>query len=326
MLQFVVVGQGCAVGVEQAVGAFVAVHLEAAVLRRKDALFVAIAALELNTPLSSRRGVGGEAHALVGPLPDGATGNARRALNDFPLAVVVLERDAERVAVFGEDDGAVKMLVEPAYLARRGVVGRVDGGGRREWRYALLCRAFLPEAAEVGAYLREAVGPRRVERTDVVAHLDAGLCQRVLVAHAPYEHGGVQLVALDGGQGTLHEDVLIAAVREVLVAIAEGHLVDEIEAQRVGQLVEARFARIVRQAQKVNRRLLHQAHVLQGKVVGDDLHGQRVGAVRIDASQLDGLSIHLQDVSGNCNLADANFVGKGLQRPAFLLDVGAQGI
>ena len=46
MLQLVIVGQGRAVGIEQSVGALVAVHLEAAVGRGEDAFLVAIAAVE----------------------------------------------------------------------------------------------------------------------------------------------------------------------------------------------------------------------------------------------------------------------------------------
>jgi hypothetical protein len=59
-----------------------------------------------------------ERHPLVYPFPDTATSNAWCALYDFPLAVVVFEGDAKRMAVLREDDGTVSPLVEVSNLRR----------------------------------------------------------------------------------------------------------------------------------------------------------------------------------------------------------------
>ena len=128
----------------------------------------------------------------------------------------------------------------------------------------------------------------------------------------------MNLVALHGGQGAALQYVLIAAAGEVLVAEAKGHFVHEVEAQRVGQLVEARLTGVVAQAHVVNRCLLHQPHVLQREVVADDLHRLWVGAVGIDAAQLDGPSVQLQHVAVDGYLAYANLLGDGLQQLVLL--------
>ena len=173
------------------------------------------------------------------------------------------------MAVFGEDDRTVAVLVETCYLARRGIVGRVDGSRRWE-ALALLA---LEEAAEVAAHLWIAVGARRVElRLHIVAQTDADVCQRVLVAQTPDEYRRMVLVATDGGLGALLQHGIELFLREVLVAVAEGHLVDDVEAERVGQFVESWLAGVVRGADVVHRGFLHQLHVAKGQVIADDLH------------------------------------------------------
>ena len=319
VLQLVVVGQRRAVGVEQSVGAIVAVHLEARRVRREDPLLVAKSGV-----LHARVCIP-ERYALVGPLPHRAAGYAGRALYDFPLAVVVFKRDAQRVAIFGEDDGTVQVLVETAYLRGRGIVGRVDGCRRREG--VTVSRALLlPETAEVAAYLREAVGARGVEPGHVVAHLDAGLRQRVLVAHTPNQHRGVVLVAPHGGAGALHQQGLVAAATEVFVAVAEGHLRDQVEAQRVGQIVEAGLAGIVGETHVVDRGLLHHAHIAQRQCVANDLHRARVGGVGVDAAQLDGASVQIEHVAVDGQLAQPHPLLYGLQRLGTPLQSDAQRI
>ena len=134
------------------------------------------------------------------------------------------------------------------------------------------------------------------------------------------------LVATDGGMCPLLEHGIEGRVGQVLVAEAEGHLVDDVEAQRVGQFVEARLARIVRRADIVDGGLLHQSHVAQDAGLTDDLHRRRVGAVRGDATQFDGPSVEFQDVPLDGQLAESEPVLEGLQRLPFLEQRGAQGV
>ena len=110
----------------------------------------------------------------------------------------------------------------------------------------------------------------------------------------------------------------------MLIAKAEGHFVDKIEAQGVGQFVEARLTRIVRQAHIVDRRLLHHVHVLEGKGVRNDLHRHRVSGVGIDAAQLDGLSVELEDIAVDSDLTDTYLLGESLEGLTLLLHIHAQ--
>ena len=100
VLQLVVVGQRRAVGIEQSVGALVAEHLEAAVGRSEHPLLVPINLITHHFSLityhfsfitSHFSLITPKRHALVNPFPYAAAGNAWCALDDFPLAVVVLE-------------------------------------------------------------------------------------------------------------------------------------------------------------------------------------------------------------------------------------------
>ena len=126
------------------------------------------------------------------------------------------------------------------------------------------------------------------------------------------------LVAADGGLCALLQLRVEGGVVQVLVPEPEGHLVDDVESERVGQFVESRFARIVRRAYVVHRGFLHQLHVAEGQGVADNLHGARVGGVTGDAAQLDGRSVQLQDVALDGQLAEAEAVGEGLQKLAFV--------
>ena len=183
-----------------------------------------------------------EWHALVNPFPHAASGNAWCAFDDLPLPVMVFKRDAQGVAILGEDDRAVEMLVESANLACGGVVGRVDRG----LRWESLAFLALEEFAEVAAHLWIAIGTGGVELVfHVIAQFDADVGEGILIAQTPYQHRGVVLVTAYGGLCALLEHRVIGRVGEMLVAKAEGHLIDDVETQRVGQLIEAGFSGIV---------------------------------------------------------------------------------
>ena len=226
------------------------------------------------------------------------------------------------MAVLCKDDGAVEALIQSFQLPCRGIVRSEDRSRRRE----ALGILPLEEATEERAHLRETVGARSIELAHVFAHLDTRLRQRILVAHAPHDYRGMILVTGDGGQRAGLQDILIGTVGQMLVAIAEGDLVDEVEAQRVGQLIEAGLTGIMRQAEEVDRCLLHHLHVLQRQLVADHLHRPRISTMNIHATQLDGASVQLQHITVDADLADANLLRDRLQRLPLLSDVDLQRI
>ena len=127
------------------------------------------------------------------------------------------------MAIFSEDDGAVGFLIETCQLARSGIVGSIDVRHLRE---------IVVEVAEVAANLRIAYGATWVKLClYIVAQAQADVGKRILVAKAPDEHRGVVFVAAYGGLRTLLQHWIELVLRQVLVAIAEGHLVDDIEAE-----------------------------------------------------------------------------------------------
>ena len=134
------------------------------------------------------------------------------------------------------------------------------------------------------------------------------------------------LIATDGGLCPLLQYGIELILIQILVAIAEGHLVDDVEPQRVSQFVEARFTRIVRGADVVHRSLLHQAHVLQGQLVADDFNSFRVGGMTCDTTQLNRLSVEFQDISVYRQLTETKLMFKRLKGFALLHQLRAQGV
>ncbi len=134
------------------------------------------------------------------------------------------------------------------------------------------------------------------------------------------------LVAADGGLCSLLQNLVVGRVGQVLVTISKGHLVDDIEAQRVCQFVEARLAWIVGGTDIVDRGFLHQPHVLQRERIADDLHRPRVCGMAGDTAQFDGFPIQFQHLAVNGQFADAETVFKGLYHPALLQKLCAQGV
>ena len=181
VLQFIIVGQRRTISIKQSVRPFIAAHLEAAVGRGIDLFLIAVPPFTIHY----------KRHALIDPLPDRAARNPRGTLDDFPLAVVVLEGNTHRVTILCKDDRTVSPLVEVGYLCGRRIVGRVDVERLRQ---------VIVEFAEIGPDHRIADGAHGVEFTlHVVTQFHADGCQRVLVAETPDEHRGMILVTADGG-------------------------------------------------------------------------------------------------------------------------------
>ena len=232
---------------------------------------------------------------------------------------MVFERDAEGVKILGKDYRAVGTLIEIAQLTVRGVMRCVDIGHLGE---------IVIKLAEVAAHLRVTDGARGVELLlYVMAQLHADISKRILVAKTPDEHRWVVLIAADSGLSTLLQHRIELAFIKVLIAIAKGNLVDDVESQRVGQFVESWFARIVRGADIVDRGLLHHLHILKSKTVADNLACERIGRVSINATQLEWHAVKLKNLSvGNGKLAETELMMEGLERFALLLESGAQGV
>ena len=284
MAQLIIVGQRYAVGIQQTVCAFVAKHLESASFGSIYFFLVAIKPAIRHFPFFRL-----ERHSLVNPFPHTAAGNAWSPFDDLPLPVVVLERDAERMAILSEDDWPVGALIEGSNLTGCGIMRCIDIGNNGE---------IVIEATEIRAHLRIADGARSVEMLlDVSSQLLAHRCQRILIAQTPNEYRCMVLVTTDGCLGTLAENVVVGRVAEMLISITEGHLVDDIEAQRVSQLVETRLTGIVRCADIVHRGLFHQAHILERQRLADHLHMLWVGSMASDASQFDGTAIQLEHMA-----------------------------
>ena len=88
-----------------------------------------------------------------------------------------MERDAEGVEIFREDDRAVGMLVETAHLPCCGIVGRIDVGHRGE--------VLEVVGAEGAAPLGITDVARGVELLDILAKTYKALGEGVFVAQAP---------------------------------------------------------------------------------------------------------------------------------------------
>src|SRR3954463_16791062 len=70
-------------------------------------------------------------------------------------------------------------------------------------------------------------------------------------------------------------------------------LVDDVEAELVAQLEEARVRRVVRRAHRVDVVGLHELDVAAHHVLADGAPGQRVELVPVDAVQLDAVPVDL---------------------------------
>jgi len=213
---------------------------------------------------------------LVSPLPHASSCHAVGALYYLPLSVVVLERHSEGVAVFGEELRAVGVLIEACELTGFGVVGRIDVDE---------CRPLVVVLSEVASHLRVAHRACVVECLHSLSHLLCDRCQGVLVSYAPYHHAGAVFVACHCCVCPCEEYVLIAFLREVLFSSSERHLVNDIEAQRVGEVVEARLAGVVGGSDIVYRCLFHHFHVLECQLVADYLHCLGVGGVCVHSTE-----------------------------------------
>ena len=80
------------------------------------------------------------------------------------------------------------------------------------------------------------------------------------------------LVTTDRGLCPLLKNRVESGVSEILVSIAKWHFVDDIETQRVGQLIKTRFTRIVRCTDIVDGCLFHQSHITKDTGFVDNLY------------------------------------------------------
>ena len=116
----------------------------------------------------------------------------------------------------------------------------------------------------------------------------------------------------------LLQDWIEGRIAQVLVAIAKGHLVYDIESQRVGQFIETRLTGIVGGADIVYRGFLHQAHITQYGSLVYHLYCLWVCRMTVHSTQFYRAPIKLQYVSFYCQFPEAELMLKGLQNLVLL--------
>ena len=157
----------------------------------------------------------------------------------------------------------------------------------------------------------------------VVTQLDADIGQRILVADAPNQYRGMILVTSNGCLCTLLQHLVESRVIEVPVTITERNLIDDIEAEGIGQLIEPWLSWIMTGADKVDRSLFHQLHVAQDAGIINHLYSLGVSSMACDTTQFDGLSVEPQNITIDSQFAKTKLVLKGLECLVLLKKRGA---
>ena len=161
-----------------------------------------------------------------------------------------------------------------------------------------------------------------------------------LVAEGPDGDAGVVLVALVHVDGTVHvggeplgvvaEGSALAQVVVHAVRLDIGLIVD-VQSVLVAELVETAALGIMGQTDGIDVVLLHQLQVTADQVLGDIVAGKGIVLVGIDALELDGLAVDVEEHVGTAlgrelsggldlELSEAHVIGHGLHRLSVSID------
>ncbi len=130
-----------------------------------------------------------------------------------------------------------------------------------------------------------------------------------LVAERPDDHRGVVLVAQHHSRHAVHERVQIARVVRDLVRVVvrlDVRLVDDVETQLVGEVVERRVVRVVRGADRVEAEPLEQHQVRAHVVVRHRAAGQWMEVVPVDAPDVHALAVDEQVPADDLDVPEAD--------------------
>ena len=248
----------------------------------------------------------GQADGLVGEVPDEATLEQRLAVGEIEVPVDGAERVAHRVGVLAEDERLVPVGGEERLdLGRRRVHAADD--------VARLGIAVVPVHALV-------VDRSVVDLTEVVRDREDVLPAERLVAARPHDDAGVVLVPLHHARGPVEQgrqplgpvaghrlvDREPAAVHGVPQAVGlEVHLVDDVQAVLVAQVVEEGVVRVVAGAHGVDAGGLHQPDVRLRLLPAHDAPVE-AELVPVDTLEHDAPAVDLQQPVLDAEPADAD--------------------
>ena len=126
------------------------------------------------------------------------------------------------------------------------------------------------------------------------------------------------LVAPDGRLSPLLQDWIEGRVRQILITITKGDLVDNIETKGISQFIEAWLSGVVRGTDIIDGSFLHQFHIMQNRSLINHFHRLGICAMTCHTAQFDRLTIEFKDVSIDSQFTKAKLMFKGLKCFAFL--------
>ena len=291
---------------ERRVGRPVAVHQAVEAVRVEDGSRGQVVAAVGEVPASG--GIRAP-DALVGPVPDEPALDLRVALNHVPVLLEVAGAVSHRVRVLAEDQRALRVSARVVLqLIGPGVHRRVDVGVRRETRTLVLHGPARIAPLDPGG--------RRLE-VDAVARL---------VSEGPGDDGRVVLVPLHHAarpvEVRLHP---VRVVRERLVGVEADAVrfdvgfVHDVEAVLVAQLVPPGLRRVVRRADGVDVRLLHQPDVGQHRFFVDRVAVHRVVLVAVHPADEDGDAVDAEKPARDLHPPEADPRRDDLDRASVLV-------
>ena len=175
-----------------------------------------------------------------------------------------------------------------------------------------LVRGVVGPGLQRGPDLGKDAQARRVLLLDVPEARERVRTHRVLVAEGPHEDARTVLVAADRPLGAVDQEREVPVVLEQSRAVRAGrHLVQDVEAHLVRELVEVDAEGIVRRADVVDARLLHPEHLLAAELARDRAPDLRHDLVPAHAPEEGGLSVDVDLLLVRRDLADADLLAHG---------------
>ena len=235
--------------------------------------------------------------ALIHPVPDGSTHDAGVGIDHIPVLLQIATGITHRMGIFAHHKGFVADFPGlPTQILRIEITVVPDG------RVAAVAVVEGWAGAVQFAYL-------------IIHSLDVR-SYTALVAQTPKDDTRMVEVALYQRLSPVHMGLLecqVFAHHLIGIAIAVGlvvGLVHHIDAPTVTELVEVFAVGIVRGAQEVDVRLLHQSDIL---FVGGIIHiaaRLRMVVVTVHTAQLHVLAVDLEHLAHNFDLLHTEVVGK----------------
>ena len=257
--------------------------------------------------------VGRVVDGLVHEVPHATADAVGRLLDDVPILLQVAHGVTHGVGVFTHEEGLLLAVVVRLVLHPRNV-GVHHAPEVRVGRVAA-CSAFVVD---------DAVG---VERLAAVVGGEQVVARAALVAEAPEDHGGEVAVAEHHAFGAVEVGRLprgaagdgVASLLPVEVALHVG-LVHAVEAVVVEHAVHLRLARVVAAAHGVHVGLLHELHVAQHGLGGEEAAVYGVSVLRVGPLEEGSLAVHVDQSVLDVDLAETVLRGEG----HFLAAVGGE--